>query len=120
VHGPQSRLALDVGVLAAHFHVDRARTSLGARELQFALRLALERDACRCRTAALGSAAVAATQVREQLELGFLADHILGTGHRNARLVELRNQFVDRYLQYRRKLRNCHLTHAYLPQSIAR
>src|SRR5690606_14097440 len=40
-------IALHVGALHAHFHVDRAGPALRACQLQLALRLALERDLAR-------------------------------------------------------------------------
>ena len=51
-------------------------------------------------------------KVREQLELGFLADDGVGTGHGDAGKVELGHQLVDRYLQHVRKLCNCHISHS--------
>ena len=74
-------VALDVGALDAHFDADGARAALRAGQLQFALRLALERDARRRRAGRGRAAAVAAAQVRQQLELGVLADQVIGAGH---------------------------------------
>jgi hypothetical protein len=71
-------IALDVGALDAHLDVDGARPALGAGQLQFALRLALERDARRRRAFSGRTAAVAAAQVRQQLELRVLADQAVG------------------------------------------
>src|SRR5207253_6852909 len=70
-------VALDVGTLAAHLDVDGAGAPLGARQLQLALGLALERDAAR-RAVAVRLAPVAAAQVRQQLELGVVADARIG------------------------------------------
>src|SRR5690606_12339031 len=57
---------LDIGALAAHLDVDRARPALAARELQLALGFALQCDAPRRRGRILP--AVRASQVRQQLE----------------------------------------------------
>ena len=78
-------------------------------ELQLALRLALERDAAGRR--AFAAAAVAATQVRQQLELGVLADHVLRTGDGDAGLIELCDQAVHRHLQYVGELSNGYVSH---------
>src|ERR1700733_2474025 len=112
------RLALEhvafyIGALAPDLDVHRARTALVAREFELALGLALERDAARRR--ALAAMTVAATQVRQQLELGFLADHVLRTGHGDSGLIELRDQPVHRNLQYVGKLGNRYVSHLSSP-----
>ena len=56
-------VALDVGALLAHLDVDRARAALVARELELALRLAVQSDAARCRVRGI-LAAVVLLQVR--------------------------------------------------------
>src|SRR5580658_5949916 len=83
-------IALDVGALAPHFDVDGAGASLIAGQLQLALGLALESDAARGR--ALTTVSVAAAQMRQQLELGLFADHVLGARYADASLVELCDQ----------------------------
>ena len=104
-------VALDVGALAAHLDVDGARAALVAGELQLALRLALERDLARRAHRRRVVAAVAAAQVRQQLELRFLADHVLGLDDLDAGLIELREQPVDRHLQHLGKLGNRYFSH---------
>src|SRR6202030_4539166 len=73
-------VALDVGALAAHLDIEGARAPLHAGELQLALGLAPEGDLAR-RAVAIGVAAVAAAQVREQLEFGVVADARVRTRH---------------------------------------
>ena len=90
-------VALDVGALAAHFDVDRARLAHRGGDLDLALRLAPERDLAR-RTAVLGLA-VGFAQVRQELVLGILADAVLGTERPDAGLLKLRQKFVDGDLQ---------------------
>ena len=99
-------VALDVGALLAHLDVDRARAALGARELELALRLALQRDLARRGIALALAAAVAAAQVRQQLELGIVADAVVGAVDLDAGLIELHEQPVDRHLQDLGKLGN--------------
>ena len=91
-------VALDVRLLLTHLDADRARTALGARELQLALRLALERDLAR--RARRIVAAVGAAQMREQLHLLVVADACVGALHLDARLIELHQQPIDRHLQH--------------------
>ncbi len=106
---PLEHIALDIGALAPHLDIDGTRAALVAGELELALGLALERDAARRR--AFAAMTVAAAQVRQQFELGFLADHVLRTGHGDAGLVELRDQAVHRNLQYVGKLGNRYVSH---------
>ena len=96
--------------LAPHLDVDRAGTTLGARKLQFALRLALQRDLAR--RAAVLIAAMAAAQMRQQFELGIVADAIVRPSDLDARLIELHDQPVHRHLQHLGKLRNSYFCHA--------
>src|SRR6185312_15892346 len=60
-----------------------------------------------------GFMAVAATQMRQQLELRLLADAVVRPGHADARLVELGNQPVDRHLQDIGKLGNRYFSHSF-------
>ena len=85
-------LALDVGALAAHLDVDGARAALRARELQFGLGLAPQRDLARGRIGLQVIVAVAAAQMRQQLVLRVLADHVLGAVDLDAGLIELLQQ----------------------------
>src|SRR6185437_60074 len=105
-------VALDIGALAAHFHVDGAGAALIAGELELLLGLALERDAARSGARLM---AMAAAQVRQQLELGLLADAILRPGDTDARLVELGDQPVDRHFQHIGKLGNRYFSHSFSP-----
>src|SRR5690606_8684335 len=100
--------AVQVGLLATHLHVDGARAALGRCNLDLALRLALESDfAGRGRF----TAPVRAAQECQQLHLGVVADGVLGAGHVDARLIELREQALDRHLQHLGKLANRHIRH---------
>ena len=56
-------------------------------------------------------------QVREQLELGILADDIGGTADLDAGLVELLDEPIDRDLQYFREIRDRNFRHSCLPRS---
>ena len=112
------RLALEhitlyIGALAPDFDIDRARPALVAGELELALGLALERNAAGRRP--LAAMTVAAAQMRQQLELGFLADHVFRAGHGDAGLIELRDQPVHRDLQYVGKLGNRYVSHLSSP-----
>src|SRR5207248_555390 len=89
---------------------------LRAGELQLALGLAPEGDLAR-RAVAVGVAPVAAAQVREQLEFGVVADARVGTGHLDARLIELHQQPVHRHLENLGKLGNAHFGHRLEPSS---
>jgi hypothetical protein len=109
-------VALDVGLLVAHFDVDRAGAALRARLLELALGLARQRDlAGRRDTSALAgglAGAMRAAQVREQLELGLVADQRLWTGDLDARGLQLYEQPVDRDLQDFGKLSNGDVRHS--------
>src|SRR5690606_8521325 len=107
-------VALDVRALLANLDVDRARAALRRRKLEFALRLALERDAAR-RGIAGFLAAVRLAQMRQQLELRILADRAFGARDLDTCLVELRKQPVDRHLQYLGKLRDRNFCHSLFP-----
>ena len=54
-----------------------------------------------------------AAQMREQLELGFVADQRLGAGDLDSGGLELHEQPVDRYLQDLGKLRNGDIGHRF-------
>src|SRR5690606_10758426 len=86
-------VALDVGALAPYLDVHRARAALGTGQPQLGLRLALERDALG-RGRQGGVLAMAAPQVRQELELRFLADGVFGSAHLASGLVELPRQLV--------------------------
>ena len=109
-------VALDVGFLVANFDVHRARATLRARLLELALRLARQRDLAR-RGGAGGLAglggAMRAAQVREQLELGLVADQRLGACDLDSRGLELHEQPVDRNLQDFGKLCNGDIGHKF-------
>ena len=103
--------ALDVGALAAHLDIHRARAALGARELQLGLRFAAQRDFAR-RGVALGFVmTVAAAQMRQQLVLGIFADHVFGAVDFDAGLIELLQQPIDRNLQHLRELSDGYICH---------
>jgi hypothetical protein len=105
-------VALDVRPLPAHFDIHGASTTLRACQLEFALRLALERYLARRRISVV-SAPVAAPQVRKQFELRIIADAVVGSFHFDTRLVELHEQPVNRHLEDFCKLRNCYFCHRY-------
>ena len=107
-------LALDVGALAAHLDVDRAGAALRARELQLRLRLAPQGDLAGRGIGLRVVAAVAAAQMREQLVLRILADHVLGAVDLDPGLIELLQQPVDRHLQNLGELRDRYICHARL------
>ena len=109
-------LALDVGALAAHLDIHRSCAALRARELEFRLRLAAQRDLARRRVRLGVIAPVAAAQVREQLVLGILADHVIRTADPDAGLIELLKQPVDRHLQHLGELRDGYICHAAAPK----
>jgi len=104
-------VALDVVARAAHLDAHGTGAPLVARELQLALGLALERDLAWRAIAAGILAAMRATQVREEFQLRIVGNARVGSGHLDARLVELRQQPVDRHLQHLGKLRNGHFRH---------
>ena len=104
-------LALDVGALAAHLDIDGARAALRARELQLRLRLAAQRDLARRGVGLRVVAAVAAAQMRQQLVLRILADHVLGAVDLDPGLIELLQQPIDRYLQHLGELRDRYICH---------
>ncbi len=103
-------IALHVGAAAPHLDIDGAGTTLRARQLQFALGLALQRDLVG-RAAALLIAAVRLAQVRQQFEFGLVADAIIGPFDLDACLIELHDQPVHRYFQHLGKLRNSYISH---------
>ena len=109
-------LALDVGALAAHLDIDRACAALGARELQLRLRLAPQRDFARRRIGLRIITAMAAAQMRQQLVLRVLADHVLGTVDFDPGLVELLQQPIDRYFQHLGELRDGYICHSAAPK----
>ena len=91
-------IALDVGALTSNFDVDRPRSTLAAGQSQFRLRLALKRDPARRRGRGRRVVLpVAATQMRQQLELGVIADRVIRTLDLDASFVELRKQLLDRH-----------------------
>ena len=104
-------VALDVVACAAHLDVHRAGPSLVARQLQLALRLALEGDLARRSVTVRVAATVAAAQVSKELELRVVGDTRIGSRHLDARLIELRQQPVDRHLEHLGKLGNGHFRH---------
>ena len=55
--------------------------------------------------------AVAAAQMRQQLVLRVLADHVLGAVDLDAGLIELLQQPIDRYLQHLGELRDGYICH---------
>ena len=82
--------------------------------------LRLQRDLARRGVAVRRSRPCAAAQVRQQLHLRVVADASLGAVDLDARLVELRQQPLDRDLQYLGKLSNRHFRHTLLdPQALA-
>ncbi len=108
-------VALDVGALATHLDVNGARTPLGTRQPELGLRLALQRDTPRRSVARRRVLLpVAATQKRQQLELGVLADRVFRAADLDTGLIELRKQLLNRYLQYLGKLCNCDICHTLL------
>jgi hypothetical protein len=54
---------------------------------------------------------MAAAQMRQQLMLGILADHVLGTLDFDAGLIELLQQPIDRNLQNFRELSDGYICH---------
>ena len=82
-------------------------------QLDLALLLALQGDLAR--RSGYGRAvvrlAVAAPQMRQQQEFRIVADAILRAAHLDAGLFELREQLLDRYLQYLGKLYNRYISH---------
>ena len=112
-------LALHVSALDAHLDVHRTSTPGAARELQLALRLALQSDLARCagRGGVFLGLAVAATQMRQQLELGFVTDPVFGSCYLDPGLVELQQQLVDRDLEDFGKLRNGYVGHQLRPSA---
>ena len=109
-------LALDVGALAAHLDIHRSGAALRARELEFGLRLAAQRDLARRRVGLGVVAPVAAAQVREQLVLGILADHVIRAADPDPGLIELLKKPVDRHLQHLGELRDGYICHAAAPK----
>src|SRR5690606_1225830 len=92
-----------------------ARAPLPARELQLALRLALQRDAPRSGRGVLTP--VRPAQMSEQLELRILADLVLGAFDLDPGLVELDEQPLDGDLQDFCKFRDRYFRH-YLSSAV--
>ena len=111
-------IPLDVSALAAHLNIDGTRAPLCTRQSQLRLRLSLERNTSRrgscCRGIVLS---VATAQVCQQFELRFIADLCIRTTDLDARFIELRQQLLNRHLQYFSKLSNCHFSHTLTPHS---
>ena len=109
-------IAFDIGAFDTHLDVDRARTPGGTGELDLALLLALQSDLARRGGLVdlLAALPVAATQMRQQLELGVVADPIVRTLDLDARLVELHQQLLDRYFEHLGELGNRYIGHGYL------
>ena len=109
-------ITLDVGAFDTHLDVDRARTASGAGELDLALLLALQGDLSRRGGLVdlLAALPVAATQMRQQLELRLVADPVVRTLDLDARLVELHQQLLDRHLEHLGELGNRYIGHGYL------
>jgi hypothetical protein len=63
---------------------------------------------------------VAASQMRQQLMLGVLADQVVSAVHGDAGLVELRQQLVDRHLERLGELAYGHISHAGVPRTSGR
>ncbi len=103
--------ALDVGALAAHFDVDGARTPLRARQLQLRLRFAAQGDLARRRIHLRVVVTVAAPQMRQQLVLRILADHILCAVDLDPGLIELLQQPVHRDFQHLGELSDGNICH---------
>ncbi len=103
-------VALDVRALLPDLDVDGARAPLAAREPELALRLAAQRDA-RGRGVVGVLAPVRTAQVRQQLELGVLADDVVGAGDLDAGLVELVDEAINRDLEGLGEFRDFYLRH---------
>jgi hypothetical protein len=54
---------------------------------------------------------MAAPQMRQQLVLGVFADHIFGAVDFDARLIELLQQPIDRYLEHLSELSDGYICH---------
>ena len=108
--------ALDVGLLAADLDIDCARPALRAGELQFGLGFAPERDLAGSGVGLDLVATVAAAQMREQIVLGVLADHVLGAVDLDAGLVELLEQPVHGDFQHLGELSDCYICHTAAPK----
>jgi hypothetical protein len=103
-------ITIDIGPLRTDLDIHGARTALAAGEPDFLLGFAIERNPAGRGIAAL-TAAVAAAQMSEELQLGVIADAIVRAGYFDACLVELHEQPIDRHLQYLGKLRNGYFCH---------
>jgi len=103
-------VTIDVSPLRTDFDVHCARTALPAGEPDFLLGFAIERNPAGRGIAPL-TAAVAAAQMSEELQLGIIADAIVRAGYFDARLIELHEQPIDRHLQYLGKLGNGYFCH---------
>ncbi len=107
-------IAFDVRALGTHLDINCAGTTLSAGELDLLLRLAAESDLAGRGIAAL-TTTVATAQVREELEFSIIADAIVRAGHFDARLIELHEQPIDRYLQDLGELGNGYFCHRLKP-----
>jgi hypothetical protein len=110
-------IALDVRTLAPHLDIHRTRAALRTGQPQFRLRLALERNATR-RTGCSGAflLAMTAAEVRQKLELRILANRVIRSADLDPGLVELRQQSLNRYLQYVCELFDGDVSHSLTPQ----
>src|SRR5258708_6083522 len=104
-------LALDVGAFAAHFDVHRARAPLGARQFQLGLRFAPQGNLAWSRICLHVVMTVAAPQMRQQLVLRVLADHVLCAVDLDPRLIELLQQPIDRDFQHLGELGDGNICH---------
>ena len=104
-------LALDIGALAAHLDIHGPCAALGTCQLEFGLGLASQRDLARRGVGLHVIAPVAAAQMRQQLMLGVLADHVFRTVHPDAGLIELLQQPIDRNFQHLGELRDGYICH---------
>src|SRR6185437_12741313 len=106
-------IPLDIGTLTAHLDVDGACTSLCAGQLELALRLAAQCDLARRGITAV-TASVAAPQVREQLQLGIVADARIRPVDLDSGLIELHQQPIHGDLQHLSKLGNRYFCHRWI------
>jgi hypothetical protein len=103
--------ALHVGAFAAHLDIDRTRAPLRTGELELRLRFAPQGDLARSRIALRFIMTVAAAQMRQELVLGILADHVFRAVDFDAGLIELLQQPIDRYLQHLSELSDGYICH---------
>ncbi len=109
-------VALDVGPLGPHLDLHGTRLAHRGGDLDLRLGAPLERDAPRCRGTFF--LAMRLAQVRQQLELGVLADDVVGAADLDAGFVELREQLVDRHLKDLGELRYGDFCHSCLPRGL--